>query len=69
MPLKAGFFSGSPQTSPSVYSGCMNWKAMGGAVVAATLVLLIGFDFLKEASNKGGVWRGSLLLNEAHLAN
>ena len=41
---------------------------MAGAIVGATLVFF-AFEFLKEASNKGGVWRGSLHLNEAHRAN
>lgn len=46
----------------------MNWKAVAGTSADAALVLLFGFNFLKEAGNKGGVWRGSLRFSEAHLA-
>lgn len=42
---------------------------MAGAIVDVTLVLLFGFDFLKEASSQSGVGRCSLHWNEAHLAN
>lgn len=46
----------------------MNWKAVAGTTVEPNFLLLFGFNFWKKASNKGGVWRGSLPFSETHLA-